>query len=322
MVELQLPKLIVRVRFPSSAPFGLRTELKVKMMDFKLRNFTERYGHHQLDFPIQNHQLSYSHRIALDRLLDLSQDNDALASNLYGLPDQDLQKHGLVWIIFGMKGFLFTDLPQAGDRCLLDSWQRQQRGVRFQRDNLWLKQKSDSMEFDIFACLTTDWVLLHLASRKLVRPLDYFSSETLQGGWDNFACFSRKISKLQFPHTYEYEVVYPFKLSDVDQNLHIHNTVYIRDAINCLAASADFGLGHSLELKAFEANFIKESLPGENLRYRLAKVDQSAPFIGNWQSDVFPPTAEDGEFELALVEVSDSNSAERKAIVSLLYTTR
>lgn len=186
--------------------------------------------------------------------MDIAQELAAAGSADGGFSDQDIAKHGLVWILARMK-VVFNKVPHRCDSVTAETWHRGLSGPYFIRDYRLL-----DTDGGVAVSSTSTWVIMDTASRRAVRG-DHITDIIPSSPQCNEEAAGDPADKIIFPKNAagtivaEHKVVY----SDLDYNGHANNAKYTLWALDVLPPE----LTTNNTPKEITVNFNNEARLGE-----------------------------------------------------------
>ncbi len=217
-------------------------------------------------------------QIHLHRLMDYAQDCDDRNCLMLDIDSKSLREKNACWILIGNSLHFSALRPRAGDLLIVDSWSIGLDGIRLHRGNKYYRNRvSDD---SLFGTATSGWILARADNHKPLRPaqvldLDEFAamSDPQVANKIELPRIKAEINHLPAPSRFNYLV----GLGDVDMNTHLHNTHYIRLALD--AASRLLKLDphrQNLLLKVFHITYKAEVDYGQTLEI-IADLDLDEP---------------------------------------------
>ncbi len=161
----------------------------------------------------------------------------------------DLQEMGLFWAIAKIYLKIFR-LPKWNDRVTVQTWARDRESIMFLREYRMLDQDGN-----VLAAASSEWMVIDIAASKIVR------TDRLEVTIDTpeIEPLVKRVPRV--PRT-EFEGNFPqhkVLLSDLDMNLHVNNTSYVKWLID--QYSYDFYNQH--EIDELTVNYLTEIKPDD-----------------------------------------------------------
>lgn len=171
----------------------------------------------------------------------------------------DLEENNLFWVLSRLL-IKVKRWPEWQEKCLLKTWSMGIEGA-FARREFCL---SDSHDNEIIKA-TSNWVIINATTRRLQRI------ETIYNKYPFYKQPAINIHLEKIP-SFKPDFISepePVKYSDIDMNLHVNNTRYIRRIIDSF--DIDFLGRHEVDL--FEINFLKEARHEERLKVERTQTE-------------------------------------------------
>jgi acyl-CoA thioesterase FadM len=236
-------------------------------------------SHHSIEtYQVTFQDVDPSGRIHLHRLMDYAQDCDDRNCKLMGIDSQTLLAREACWLLIGNSLRFNGQLPMAGEQLIVDSWSIRLDGIRFYRGNRYYRnQRSDD---SLFGTGVSEWILADVHQHRPLRPPKVLDIESFIAMSDPSADDSKELTRLKpvlnpqlAPVRFEYLV----GLGDIDMNTHLHNTHYIRLALDAAARLLDLDpRRQDFSLQAFQIHYKAEIDYGDTLEI-MADLDFDDP---------------------------------------------
>ena len=178
-----------------------------------------------------------------------------------GFGYDDLIASNTAWILSRVR-VVFTDTPKWKEDVTLTTWHKGLNRLFFLRDFI-ITDKAGRERVKA----TTSWLILDLATRRLVRDPKLMEDGTV--------CTENIIEtpadKVQMPkdveavHVMDHLVAY----SDVDMNAHANNAMYMQWAMDAV----DYEVASTRPVKEFTINFNHEAKPGDTVSLYKSRVE-------------------------------------------------
>lgn len=218
---------------------------------------------------VTSHEVDQFNRLKLSALMKLQQEIGERHLNVFGTKSDDLRKEQKVAFIFTKMNILVHRLPKAYEKVMLRTWCSELKGVRFTRNYVLfdeLGQRLTEAKAEVTA--------INLDTRRLVRPKEIhgFEGFLYNDEQENGAQYPQKISVLSADGPmFERKVV----TSDIDDNGHVNNTVYVDMATDCLSKEV-----LTADIKGFEINFKNEVFLSEVINITVEDIADGYAFCG------------------------------------------
>lgn len=213
------------------------------------------------DLTIQCFETDASWRLKPASFMNLAQEAAGNHAVYLGFGYDDLIVSNTAWILSRVH-VEFIDTPKWREDITLTTWHKGLNRLFFLRDFV-LTDKEGRERVKA----TTSWLVLDLATRRLVRDPELMEEGTV--------CTENAIEtpadKVQMPkdvesvHVMDHKVAY----SDVDMNGHANNAMYMQWAMDAV----DYDIASTRAVKEFTINFNHEIKPGNTVSLFKAKVE-------------------------------------------------
>ena len=228
------------------------------------------------DLTIQCYETDAAWRLKPVSFMNFAQEAAGNHAVYLGFGYDDLIASNTAWILSRMH-VVFTDTPKWKDELILTTWHKGLNRLFFLRDFILTDKEGHER-----VKATTSWLVLDLATRRLVRDPKLMEDGTV--------CTENVIEtpadKVQMPkdvesvHMMDHVVAY----SDVDMNGHTNNAMYMQWAMDAV----DYDLASTRPVKEFTINFNHETKHGDIVsiyKTRLAEEDGVRVFIEGKSAD-------------------------------------
>lgn len=213
------------------------------------------------DLTIQCFETDASWRLKPASFMNLAQEAAGNHAVYLGFGYDDLIVSNTAWILSRVH-VEFIDTPKWREDIALTTWHKGLNRLFFLRDFV-LTDKEGRERVKA----TTSWLVLDLATRRLVRDPKLME--------EGMVCTENAIEtpadKVQMPkeaesvHVMDHTVAY----SDVDMNGHANNAMYMQWAMDAV----DYGIASTRAVKEFTINFNYEIKPGNTVSLFKTKVE-------------------------------------------------
>ena len=213
------------------------------------------------DLTIQCFETDASWRLKPASFMNLAQEAAGNHAVYLGFGYDDLIVSNTAWILSRVH-VEFIDTPKWREDITLTTWHKGLNRLFFLRDFV-LTDKEGRERVKA----TTSWLVLDLATRRLVRDPELMEEGTV--------CTENAIEtpadKVQMPkdaesvHVMDHTVTY----SDVDMNGHANNAMYMQWAMDAV----DYDIASTRAVKEFTINFNHEIKPGNTVSLFKTKVE-------------------------------------------------
>ena len=202
-----------------------------------------------------------SWRLKPTSFMNLAQEAAGQHAVHLGFGYDDLIASNTAWILSRVR-VVFTDTPKWKEDVTLTTWHKGLNRLFFLRDFI-ITDKAGRERVKA----TTSWLILDLATRRLVRDPKLMEDGTV--------CTENIIEtpadKVQMPkdveavHVMDHLVAY----SDVDMNAHANNAMYMQWAMDAV----DYEVASTRPVKEFTINFNHEAKPGDTVSLYKSRVE-------------------------------------------------
>ena len=200
------------------------------------------------------YEANANHLLRPAAMLDIMQEAAGRDAANLGFGYDDMIAGNTAWVLSRIK-LIFHNYPKWRDEVTLKTWHKGANRIFYLRDF----QLEDSVG-NVAVSTTTSWLIIDLASRRMVR------NSTLAENFDNSAmgdAIAEQAEKVSLPKGSEPELVDTHKVvwSDIDTNGHVNNVKYVVWALDSL----DYDLVASKSVKELLVNYDCEVLPGQSV---------------------------------------------------------
>ncbi len=200
------------------------------------------------------YEANANHLLRPAAMLDIMQEAAGRDATNLGFGYDDMIASNTAWVLSRIK-LVFHNYPKWRDEVTLKTWHKGANRIFYLRDF----QLEDACG-NVVVSATTSWLIIDLASRRMVR------NSTLAENFDNSAlgdAIAEQAEKVSLPKGTEPELVNSHKVvwSDIDTNGHVNNVKYVVWALDSL----DYDLVASKSVKELLVNYDSEVLPGQSV---------------------------------------------------------
>jgi acyl-ACP thioesterase len=224
----------------------------------------QKSAHYLKKFDLHHYDFTPWMKIRPDRVMDFFSETAWVHADQLGLGYEHLQKVNQIWVL-GSASLRFRDHVERGQQAQVYTHISGQQGLFYTRE-LSLQQADGRPLVDC----RTRWIVLHAdtrrPSRTIILPED--TPEPLE------PLFEGAFPKLKKPQTDQVQHSYEVRagIMDMDTNMHVTNTAYIRWALENYAA--DFLATHSVS--RLDIHFTGESFAGDHIHAERYPVQDKA----------------------------------------------
>jgi len=205
-------------------------------------------------------------RLTLSGFMDYAQDLAGVHADGLGFSNNELNKDGIAWIISRMR-IHFHDMPLWMDEMNLTTWHKgREDGLFYRREFVGVKDGRRIVE------ATSDWLLLNLAGRQLVRKHPLCDKEETICHDNALEGPCNKI-RMPFGENGEFVCYHEVTRSELDRNRHANNAKYADWVIDALPERQ---FGPDVTISDFEINFNHETRLKDQVELRRLKTDENS----------------------------------------------
>ena len=200
------------------------------------------------------YEANANHLLRPAAMLDIMQEAAGRDASGLGFGYEEMISGNCAWVLSRVK-VVFHNYPKWRDEVTLKTWHKGANRIFYLRDF----QLEDSVG-NVAVSATTSWLIIDLASRRMVR------NSTLAENFDNTAlgdAIAEQAEKVSVPKGMELELVDTHKVvwSDIDTNGHVNNVKYVVWALDSL----EYDLVSSKQIRELVVNYDSEVLPGQSV---------------------------------------------------------
>ncbi len=228
-----------------------------------ISDMREKYSEQRV---ISCYEADANHNFRPTAMLDLMQEAAGRDASVLGFGYDDMIGSNTAWVLSRTR-VVFHKNPKWRDTVNLKTWHKGANRIFYLRDFV-----LDSQDGVRLVSATTSWLIIDLASRRMVR------NTTLAENFDNSGmghAIEEPADKVVLPKDSQLELVHTHKVvwSDIDTNGHVNNVKYAVWALDAV----DFEIAKGMELKEMLINYDSEVMPGSEVElYRTSVVESDA----------------------------------------------
>lgn len=228
-----------------------------------ISDMREKYSEQRV---ISCYEADANHNFRPTAMLDLMQEAAGRDASVLGFGYDDMIGSNTAWVLSRTR-VVFHKNPKWRDTVNLKTWHKGANRIFYLRDFV-----LDSQDGERLVSATTSWLIIDLASRRMVR------NTTLAENFDNSGmghAIEEPADKVVLPKDSQLELVHTHKVvwSDIDTNGHVNNVKYAVWALDAV----DFEIAKGRELKEMLINYDSEVMPGSEVElYRTSVVESDA----------------------------------------------
>lgn len=214
------------------------------------------------DLTIQCFETDASWRLKPASFMNLAQEAAGNHAVYLGFGYDDLIVSNTAWILSRVH-VEFIDAPKWREDITLTTWHKGLNRLFFLRDFV-LTDKEGRERVKA----TTSWLVLDLATRRLVRDPKLMEEGTVctENAIETPADKVHMPKDAEYMHMMDHTVAY----SDVDMNGHANNAMYMQWAMDAV----DYDIASTRAVKEFTINFNHEIKPGNTVSLFKTKVEE------------------------------------------------
>lgn len=212
------------------------------------------------DLTIQCYETDAAWRLKPASFMNFAQEAAGNHAVYLGFGYDELIANNTAWILSRVH-VVFNDTPKWKEDITLTTWHKGLNRLFFLRDFVLTDREGRER-----VKATTSWLVLDLATRRLVRDPKLMEDGTVCT--DN--AIETPADKVQMPkdieavHVMDHVVAY----SDVDMNGHTNNAMYMQWAMDAV----DYDIASTMPVKEFTINFNHETKPGDVVAVYKARI--------------------------------------------------
>lgn len=226
-----------------------------------------------LEFTVAGDETDYSGRLFLDRLIDKLQIANYTSASLIGFTEELFTKKNVSWMILNNKIEFMKEMVKSGRKLIIETVATGIKGIKlFREDFIYIEEKRAD---NLLAHNGSVWILADIDTHMPKRPYHIIDKKEIEGKYEAEKTFAKNIENLkpipdekQKIKILEHQVSY----SDIDLNRHMHNTHYIKMAIDAIAKYEKLDIErekviiHNLNIR-----YLKEILLNEKINLYIIK---------------------------------------------------
>ena len=203
-----------------------------------------------------------NHNFRPTAMLDLMQEAAGRDASVLGFGYDEMISENTAWVLSRTR-VCFHKCPKWRDSVVLKTWHKGANRIFYLRDFL-----LESPEGELLISATTSWLIIDLATRRMVR------NTTLAENFDNSEmgdAIEEQAGKVMLPKGLEPELVHTHKVvwSDIDTNGHVNNVKYAVWALDAV----DYDILKEKSLKEMLINYDTEVMRDQTVElYRRRRV--------------------------------------------------
>ncbi len=210
-----------------------------------------------------------NHNFRPTAMLDLMQEAAGRDASTLGFGYDEMISENTAWVLSRTR-VCFHKCPKWRDSVVLKTWHKGANRIFYLRDFL-----LESPEGELLISATTSWLIIDLATRRMVR------NTTLAENFDNSEmgdAIEEQAGKVMLPKGLEPELVHTHKVvwSDIDTNGHVNNVKYAVWALDAV----DYDLLKEKSLKEMLINYDTEVMRDQTVElYRVVAQEEESTVV-------------------------------------------
>lgn len=219
-------------------------------------------------FEVRAYETTPSGELRLLSLINYLEEAAWKNSHALGFSVNHLLEEGVSWVMQRLK-LDVIQWPKHNDQVFVDTWASGLDRFLTYRDF-----KIYNEEKELIATAKTNWIVLDITTRKMIRIPDFIRDARFSVERDNLPPLSEKIIKVEhLEKLLDYQVLE----RDIDRNGHVNNANYFQW---CMEGAND--QMKSGRLQSIDMIFKTEALHGDPLSFQRASLDD-----GSYQHVIF-----------------------------------
>lgn len=210
-----------------------------------------------------------NHNFRPTTMLDLMQEAAGRDASVLGFGYDEMISENTAWVLSRTR-VCFHKCPKWRDSVVLKTWHKGANRIFYLRDFL-----LESPEGELLISATTSWLIIDLATRRMVR------NTTLAENFDNSEmgdAIEEQAGKVVLPKGLEPELVHTHKVvwSDIDTNGHVNNVKYAVWALDAV----DYDILKEKSLKEMLINYDTEVMRDQTVElYRVVAQEEESTVV-------------------------------------------
>lgn len=210
-----------------------------------------------------------NHNFRPTAMLDLMQEAAGRNASVLGFGYDEMISENTAWVLSRTR-VCFHKCPKWRDSVVLKTWHKGANRIFYLRDFL-----LESPEGELLISATTSWLIIDLATRRMVR------NTTLAENFDNSEmgdAIEEQAGKVMLPKGLEPELVHTHKVvwSDIDTNGHVNNVKYAVWALDAV----DYDILKEKSLKEMLINYDTEVMRDQTVElYRVVSQEEESTVV-------------------------------------------
>lgn len=229
-----------------------------------------------LEFIVASDEVDYKGRLFLPSLVEKLQIANAINSNVIGLTDEIFKEKNVNWMLMNDHMILKKPLPTIGDRVFIETVSTDVKGAKFYREDF--VYLNEVKEENLIVHNGSIWIIADRDTHIPRRPSFVCDKDEIKKQADLTLEFAKSIKDLnpksdlkEDQKIFDYLALY----SDIDANLHMHNTTYIGLALDAIVSWEMLDV-HTQDIlvEEIQIRYMREILLNELVNIYLVKEDE------------------------------------------------
>lgn len=217
-------------------------------------------------FTIRSYHTDLHRILTIPKLCSFFQDIAGNHTVACGKGWEVMQQQNVFWVLSRLK-IEVIDYPKWRDKVKINTWSMGSNGLFAYRN--FIVEGEDEKPL---VKAVSMWLMVNTETRRVVRPDEYMKGFPLC----TEKLFEYEPDKLEVLSNPSFSESAKVSFTETDMNQHMNNVCYIERIIN--THDIDFLLNHKISV--FDINFLKEALPGDQLRVGTQQLSESS-FLNN-----------------------------------------
>ena len=215
------------------------------------------------EYYVKLSEIGKENKITNKALLGILEDIGGVHSNIAGYGIKTMDQTRLTWILIDWKVQVIRR-PEYAEKILARTWSKNSLKCYAFRDFEVADENGN-----VIVKASSRWVLVNIDNGRLEMIDDKILSK-YQPEFDKCVFEDENFEKLREPETYQHEIEYEIKRSDIDVNHHLHNINYL-DLAN--EALPDDVYNNNKEFDNFRIFYKKEIKLGDKVKCKYTFLD-------------------------------------------------
>lgn len=229
---------------------------------------------HQQTFTIRSYDVDFQRHLRPDVLCSYLQEVASEHALSLGVGYLQLEKQKMFWVLSRLL-LKVEKMPAWHEEITIETWAKGTDRLFALRDF-----RVRNADGEVLCTATSYWLILHMDSRRPVRPDHFFSR--LKHEEDAVEAVADKLAEASpASPLYSLEVQY----ADLDHNRHVNNLRYIAWMFNCF--DLDFYAQH--QLREMQINFLLEVREGAQLSICCEQQTDQHFLVSGYQQELSTP---------------------------------